>query len=341
MPRLAVRAGWVAGLGFCLAPLFVLLGRDLSRVLLRPAKFVACALGRPALRRFTPSRGTSAIVVVALAGASLGFGYYPALMQQISPKRSFDAYRRFARAGEPLGLLGSDSAVARYQAGVSARELHDVDQAIDWLLKSGERRFIALRSAELAGLNAAYRARSKPKTNLPVLDADSSEILLATNRLPEGELDRSPLRDFVFDRAPSPGHSLDVDLAGKLRVLGWDVTDEDGARVDSIVPGERYEFSVYYRVDARISGAWEAFVHIDGFQRRYNADHPLLAGRYPLSLWLPGDYIVDRAVMRLEPNFAPGTYRVLFGLYTGERRLEVRSGKHEDNRIVAGTLIVK
>ena len=174
-----------------------------------------------------------------------------------------------------------------------------------------------------------------------MLDADSSEILLAANRLPASERNQNPLMDFVLDRAPSPGHPLDVELAGKLRVLGWDVTDDEGVRVDIIAPGERYELAIYYRVDARISGNWEAFVHVDGFQRRYNADHQLLAGRYPLSLWLPGDFIVDRAVLRLEPNFTPGTYRVLFGLYSGERRLEVRSGKHEENRIVAGTLIVK
>jgi hypothetical protein len=325
MPRLAVRAGWVLGLAFCLTPVLVLVARDLSRLLLR----------------HFPARGASAVVVVALAGASLGFGYYPALMQQISPKRSFDAYRRLARAGEPLGLLGSDAAVARYQAGVSARELADVDHAIDWLLSGRERRFIALRSAELASLNAAYRARHEPRANLPVIDADSSEILLAASRLPDSERNQNPLMDFVLDRAPTPGHPLDVNLAGKLSVLGWDVTDGDGARVDIIAPGERYELAIYYRVDARVSGTWEAFVHVDGFQRRYNADHALLAGRYPLTLWLPGDFIVDRTVLRLEPNFAPGTYRVLFGLYSGERRLEVRSGKHEENRIVAGTLIVK
>ena len=145
----------------------------------------------------------------------------------------------------------------------------------------------------------------------------------------------------MLQQAPTPQHPLDVDLGGKLAVLGWDVTDENGARVDSIFPSTRYFFTIYYRVNARLSGAWETFVHIDGFHRRYNADHATLGGRYPLSLWLPGDIIADRAVLRLEPNFTPGSYRVLFGLYMGERRLEVRSGQHEDNRIVAGTLLVR
>jgi hypothetical protein len=343
MPRLLVRGGWTLGLALVLSPLLVALGRDSTRLLLRPFSALACLLRRPSLAsiRFTPSRGASALVVVALAGATLGFGYYPALMQQISPKRSFEAFRRFAALGEPLGLLGGDAAAARYQAGASARALADVDQALDWLLGSHERRFVALRSGDLPSLNAGYRARSEPRKNLPVLDAGSSEILLAVSRLRPSETNQNPLEDSVLARAPSPQHPLDVDLAGKLQVLGWEVTDENDARVDAIFPGTRYLFTIYYRVNARLSGNWETFVHIDGFHRRYNADHPTLGGRYPFSLWLPGDFIADRGVLRLEPNFTPGSYRVLFGLYMGERRLEVRSGEHEDNRIVAGTLLVR
>lgn len=343
MPRLLVRGGWTLGLALVLSPLLVSLGRDLTRLLLRPFSALGCLLRRPALGsiRFTPSRGASALVVVALSGATLGFGYYPALMQQISPKRSFEAYRRFAAPSEPLGLLGGDAAAARYQAGASARALADVDQALDWLLGGHERRFVALRSGDLASLNAGYRARSQPRKNLPVVDAGSSEILLAVTRLRASERNQNPLEDSVLAQAPSPQHPLDVDLAGKLQVLGWEVTDENDARVEAIFPGTRYLFTIYYRVNARLSGNWETFVHIDGFHRRYNADHPTLGGRYPFSLWLPGDFIADRGVLRLEPNFTPGSYRVLFGLYMGERRLEVRSGEHEDNRIVAGTLLVR
>ena len=124
-------------------------------------------------------------------------------------------------------------------------------------------------------------------------------------------------------------------------MLGWEITNLDDEPVRSVEPGRRYRFVIYYRVQARIAGNWETFVHIDGFQRRFNADHPTLGDRYPLKLWRPGDDIADRHEFMLEPNFAPGEYRVYFGLYSGSRRLAVRRGKAQDDRVEAGTLLVR
>jgi hypothetical protein len=82
-------------------------------------------------------------------------------------------------------------------------------------------------------------------------------------------------------------------------------------------------------------------VHIDGYQRRYNGDHPTLDGKYPLNLWRTGDYVADSAEFTLEPNFTAGKYNVYFGLFIGSRRLEVKRGRHSDNRINAGHLDVR
>jgi hypothetical protein len=108
-----------------------------------------------------------------------------------------------------------------------------------------------------------------------------------------------------------------------------------------MAPGTTYRFSVYLRVRAPISGAWQTFVHIDGLQRRFNADHEPLEGKYPMRLWGPNDVIVDTTDVLLEPNFSPGPYRVYFGLFSGERRLPVTEGPQNDDRIVAGTLQVR
>jgi hypothetical protein len=53
-----------------------------------------------------------------------------------------------------------------------------------------------------------------------------------------------------------------------------------------------------------------------------------------------GDFIADRSEFALEPNFGAGKYRVYFGLYNGNRRLEVRRGPAEENRLDAGFLDV-
>jgi hypothetical protein len=97
---------------------------------------------------------------------------------------------------------------------------------------------------------------------------------------------------------------------------------------------------IYFRVVQPISGRRETFIDIDGFQRRFNAEHATLDGKYPFNLWRVGDFISDRSEFALEPNFGAGKHRVYFGLYNGNRRLEVRRGPAEENRLDAGFLEV-
>jgi hypothetical protein len=273
-------------------------------------------------------------------GAGLSLGYYPELSVQLSPQESYAAFLRLARPGEALALVGTSSATAPYAAGRSVVALADTDQAYEWLFAPGPRRWLLLRSETLGGLNSRYRARVG-NGNLPILDAHSSETLLASNRLDPGEKNENPLSRFLLERPPEPMHPLNGNLGDQLDVLGWDVTDLDGKPVRAIRPGRHYSFSLYFRVVARISGSWETFVHIDGFQRRYNGDHPTLDGRYPFSLWNVGDLVADRHEITLEPNFAPGSYRVYVGLYAGSRRLPVRRGSGSEDRLDAGTIIVE
>ena len=151
----------------------------------------------------------------------------------------------------------------------------------------------------------------------------------------------SPLEPAVLSQAPHPAHVLDANLGDKLDVLGWDTLGDDGRPVDAVEPGQRYTFVIYYHVVQPITGSWDTFIHIDGFQRRFNADHPTLDGKYPFNLWRVGDFIADRYAFELEPNFGAGRYQVYFGLYSGTRRLEVRRGHAAENRLDAGYVTVR
>ncbi len=173
-----------------------------------------------------------------------------------------------------------------------------------------------------------------------MLDGRSSEILLVSNQL-GAHRNESPLEQAVLSRAPQPKHALDANLGDKLDVLGWDTLGGDGRPVDDIQPGRRYTFVIYYRVVQPITGSWDTFIHIDGFQRRFNGDHPTLDGKYPFNLWRVGDFIADRYAFELEPNFGAGRYQVYFGLYSGNHRLEVRRGRAAENRLEAGYLDVR
>src|SRR6185503_1918516 len=114
-----------------------------------------------------------------------------------------------------------------------------------------------------------------------------------------------------------------------------------GEIVTSVRAGKPYLFKLYYEVTRPISGEWQTFIHIDGYQRRYNGDHDTLEGKYPLHLLRAGDFIEDIHPIELEPNFSAGTYTVFFGLFRGDTRLEVKRGPAEDNRINAGPLEVR
>jgi hypothetical protein len=82
-------------------------------------------------------------------------------------------------------------------------------------------------------------------------------------------------------------------------------------------------------------------VHIDGFQRRFNGDHNVLDGKYPMNLWRAGDVVVDDLEFKLEPNFTPGDYTVYFGFFSGETRFKVSRGPQHENRVIAGTINVR
>ena len=85
----------------------------------------------------------------------------------------------------------------------------------------------------------------------------------------------------------------------------------------------------------------KAFLHIDGFQRRYNGDHSVLEGKYAMNLWQVGDVVVDDHEFQLEPNFTPGDYGVYFGFFSGETRFRVSRGENHENRVMGGTLHVR
>jgi branched-subunit amino acid transport protein AzlD len=278
----------------------------------------------------------------AAVGFLLCFSYYPALANQVSPKEVFESYEKIHQGDEPLGLFGVGGRTAAYYAGGQPPSLNDVNGAYTWLMGgNGSRRFLAMKTDELPKLNQIYRERVQPRRNLPILDARSSQIMLASSSL-EGVKNDNPLNKIILSEAPHPQHTLDVNMEDKLEVLGYDLTDGSGHLVDSIAPGRKYRMRTYFHVLAPVTTEWEVFVHIDGFGRRHGADHKAMDSKYPLALWLKDDLLVDDGEIALEPNFSPGPYTLYFGLYVGETRLKVSSGPSDgDNRIDGGTIRVQ
>lgn len=329
MPKLfadaSVNVWWAFPVAVAAAPIVYLVVRDGFRALLSAARV---------------PRALAALLGALLAGGALSFGYYPALAAQLSPKEAFETLSKLAGPGEPLGLLGVRARAAQYYGTGEVTSLADPTRAYEWLAEGGDqRRWLLFKAEDLARLNAIHRRHRG--VNLHVLDGRSSQILLASSA-PGGAPDQNPLAGIVLDAPPAPlAHPVDASFRGELTALGWEVHDEHGRPADAVVPQTRYHLRFYFRVEEPISGNWKAFVHIDGFGRRYNGDHAVAGGRYPMSLWSPGDVIVDDLPFQLEPNFLPGDYTVFFGFFSGETRYAVTRGSAQENRVNGGPLRVR
>jgi len=285
-------------------------------------------------------RGSATVIGGVLAGAMLCFGYYPALASQLSPREVFEAYGTLAKPDAPLALLGVGERGASYYHRGRVQTPNNPASAVVWLdAEEEERRWLIATAHDLPKVNSLWRARHG--RNVPVLDARSSQILLLSNRLEQGETSQSWLDRLVLAAPVVPERPLDIRFREQLQCVGWEVTDEEGQLVDRVIPQRPYTLSFYFRVLGRISTDWRIFVHVDGQKRRHNADHDPLEGRYPMRLWLPGDFIRDSYEVTLEPNFTPGQYGVYFGFYSGKSRFAVSKGPHDDNRVRAGVLRVR
>ncbi|HVY49333.1 MAG TPA: hypothetical protein VHB21_25755, partial [Minicystis sp.] len=328
LPRLWAKVGlalwWAVPLAIALAPLAYVVLRDGFRLLVDKTR--------------TP-RAAWTLVAGLAAGAVLSFGYFPALAAQVSPKEVFETYAKVAQKGDELGLLGVRARAASYYSGTEVQTLVDAQHAFEWLTEEpNARRFLVFKAEDLPRLNSLFRKATGK--NVPVIDARSSQILLASNRL-DGSKNENPLADVVLDDPPAPAHPVDASFEDQIDALGWDVLDANGKKVDVVVPSTRYRLRFYYRVVRPVSGGWKAFVHIDGNQRRYNGDHMVCDGRYPMNLWQPGDVIADELDFQLEPNFTPGDYTVFFGFFMGETRFRVTRGPQHENRVDGGPIAVR
>ena len=263
------------------------------------------------------SRGMATVIAGLVCGGVLSFVYYPALAAQLSPKEIYESYRTLRGPGEPLGLLGVGGKTAAYYSGGSVKIFVEAQAAYNWLTESNERRWLGVRNEDLGKLNSLYRAGAGGKESLPVLDARSGQILLVSNKLLSSEGSKNPYGNVVFDKEPAIGNRVEANLQDLSLSLGWDITDTSGERAAYIVPAKKYRIRLYYKVLAPIKTEWETFVHIEGQNRRFNADHRTVQGKYPLGLWQPGDYIVDEHEFSLEPNFTPGAYVVALRPFHG------------------------
>jgi hypothetical protein len=86
---------------------------------------------------------------------------------------------------------------------------------------------------------------------------------------------------------------------------------------NQLSPGGEVEVSLLWRVLDDPRTAYTVFLHLIGRdgERVAQRDEPLLAGYYQPTVWPEGEAVVDRHLLSLPADLAPGRYRLEMGLY--------------------------
>lgn len=289
------------------------------------------------LRSLRFHRGALLVAGGLVAGAFVRIHAWPTLLAGLSPGAAVETYVERRRPGEPLAALGVDPRTMSRAARTDVAALGDPHAAARWLdeAATGQRRFVAVATRELARLNELHRERHH--ANVPVLAGARDAVVLVTSALVPGERSDSPLDALVRTDVPSGIRPTNATLgAGATDVVGWEVLEANG---------RRQHLRVYVRAhaDAPLRGHC-TFIHVDHVPTRFSAEHMELP--YPTTLWRDGDVIVDDFAVDLPPHFGHGSYEVFWGAgvlpCSDDRRMPVTSGPRDaHHRVPLGRLEVR
>jgi len=164
-------------------------------------------------------------------------------------------------------------------------------------------------------------------------------LLLIAAQPIDGRPNENFIANAVLKDAPKVQHTVGANFDDRIELVGYDL---ELPRGDAVGAGQRFEVTWYWRVLDKAPSGYEVFVHVDGHGLRLNGDHVPVGGRYPTKLWEKGDVIVDTQELMVPANYRIGDYVMHVGLFSGSKRLEVKSGPNDgDNRVQAGTLPVR
>jgi hypothetical protein len=342
-------AALVLGLCFSFGLMCVVLDLRIASVAVRAGRtaflvpFVLAGLvfGLPWLRHAYGQLGTGRVFPALLGGLAVGafvaLSFQPALSQHFSPKPVYDAYSELTGGRpDPLASYKLPATAAHHYTNAPVEEIAAEADLVRFLLEDGQR-WAVIQSDELPKLNRAYRRETNQ--HLYVADARSARLLLIATQPIEGRPNQSFLETSVLTHVPDPQHLVGANYKDVVELVGYDL---DLPAEDSVGAGQRFEVTWYWRVLGKVPSGYEVFLHIDGHGLRLNGDHTPVGGRYPTDLWEKGDVIVDNQELTVPANYRTGEYVMYIGLFSGSKRLEVKSGPEDDvNRVRAGTLRVR
>ena len=298
-------------------------------------------------RFFEAPRTFGALITAVFVGSAfiLLFDVAPSLGNHLSQRGIFETYTRVSDSNEKLYRLR----VTTRDTSVYLRDVESISNTgtfLDWFDKK-DRFFAVIPRDELSSLNR--EARRRYDTNIPVLDARSSQLLLVSNAIEEGEENQNFIADVIVEDKSEIQHMVTFEKNGKqvhptfdnrLRLLGYSL-DKKGDK-PSYGWGEDAVLSTYFEVIKSVPTNQKIFMHVDYPGSRIHGDHYPNGGDFPTSDWLKGDIVKDVFKLHIDPYSSTGTYTMFFGLYRSGRRMKVkpRSAHDGENRIPMGKIKV-
>ncbi len=129
--------------------------------------------------------------------------------------------------------------------------------------------------------------------------------------------------------AALPQYPLDVAWGEQIRLLGYDIAQEE------VAPGSRVQVTLYWQALNEMEARYTAFVHLLGEENPAGGgplwgqkDAEPCAGFYPTAVWRAGEIIRDEISFDVAADAPPGTYDLAAGFYTWPdfQRLPVGEG---------------
>ncbi len=329
---------WVAADALQLVTIVRKWGR---RLMFLPLLVPVAVVGLQIALRFVhwAGRYREQIVVGAglLTGLFTSFYFVPELSAHLSPREIYDRFDELRKEGEPLGEYRRGSRAAQYYTDVKVNELASTREVVDFL-KGADRAWVVASAESLPEIDSLYRQVSNEE-HVFVVQSEGATATLITNKPVEGLSNANPMANAVRSSAPSKmDHKTSINFADKVELVGYDI---DLPHKGYVGAGESFKITWYWKVLAPNVGNYKIFVHVDGHGLRLNGDHEPVHGTYPVRMWKKGEVIADTQTLDVGANYRPGRYTIYVGFWSGQSRLDVKSGKATANRAEAGYLKIQ
>lgn len=254
----------------------------------------------------------------------------------------------------PLALAADDGAkgwlaLDKAQPGAAVAEpwRYSATQAVQ--------RFLVLPKDQFSELNHAFR-QSHQGRHIPVLDAESSRLVLAANFLAATQPDRNWVKKSLLTPAELAAErgvrKINVNFDNTIQLVGYKLADAAVSR------SQKYKMTLYWKVLKATPTSWKLFMH----------PHPLHLDRWPLTNpdpsedenkpcggcfqtnhWMPGDIIADYFEQEVPLGTNAGPSEIILGWYNpgNDTRMPLLSAsgagviKHGDNRATIGHLQIR